>query len=198
MKIRKKTSFMLLAASTAAVVGVAAVSFAAWTGSNNQLTASASTGTVYMFGFAGTTAPTATLDPIVPYNQDDASVITGNQVVTLSLPEYSVLGNYEIQVVRTDSETAFTGTFYVHKGEVAEANLPDDDTALAADTGWVEVGKTDTAAAKLQYSSSATTINANATKISFILKSSDSADKGNNNLEFSVKLVDKHSTEAQG
>lgn len=95
MKIRKKTSFMLLAASTAAVVGVAAVSFAAWQGSNGgTLTANAATGAVEVLGF--NTTPTYTVSPLVPYDQ--GSVEGCVNVYDLEIPTVDYNVDYTISV----------------------------------------------------------------------------------------------------
>lgn len=104
MKIRKKTSFMLLAASTAAVVGVAAVSFAAWQGSGvDTLTASASTGDVTFFGFTEAHDPTVEVTTkLVPYNQPDGTYDdTCATVVSIAVPDYFVYEAYTVTVKAT-------------------------------------------------------------------------------------------------
>lgn len=98
MRIKKKTKALMLAASAVAVAGVAAVSFAAWTGSNSNQAAKAETGSAYLFGFSETTTEKTFSGDLVPYDQPNETVENGVKVVSLALPTYEVFGAYEIKV----------------------------------------------------------------------------------------------------
>lgn len=138
MKLRKKTGIMMAATAAVAVVGVAAVSFAAWTGSNTALTASASSGSAYLFGFE--TAQTEALpfsDSLVPWDQPPTSIKDGAKIVSLQLPKYTVYGNYSINVKWTTDPGL---TVYAYVGaQQTEAKNPDGAE------GWLQVTTTDTA-----------------------------------------------------
>lgn len=195
MKIRKKTSFMLLAASTAAVVGVAAVSFAAWTGNNGNLTASAATGSAYLFGF-GTANPEVELSKdLVPYNQVNGyDTTTCATSATLTLPDYEVVGAYSITVelddviTNADGEAASlaTGTsFYV------TAQTDKTVSATMSLEGWEQI---DADGATFTYND-ATAGEVKNKVLTFILVSENSADM-NLSVQFNVTLTDL--TPAQG
>lgn len=196
MKIRKKTSFMLLAASTAAVVGVAAVSFAAWTGSNTDLLANAATGSAYLFGFkqvddADHKAHAELDKDLVPYNQENGyDTDTCATIATLELPTYEVVGAYTINVTLGDitkENVAYTlpdGTaFYVTDDATATAYTPGAE-------GWLEItADTTTVSATFSYDTTEVTQGVvENKKLKFALVSENSADM-NLTVHFNVTLV---------
>ena len=151
MRIKKKTSMMLLAASTAAVVGVAAVSFAAWNGGvSDELTASASTGTVYTFGFE--TADPLNFGQLVPYDQPDKTIEAGSVVAECKLPAYTVYEDtYTISVGGVSGLSC--GTLYAFVGaEKPDSTADMDVTALEA-AGWQEVTATASGAGTAHFAS---------------------------------------------
>lgn len=155
MKIKKKTSVMMIAAATAAVVGVAAVSFAAWTGSSQQtLTASASTGHVSLLGFtpdkdsnpvtygggAYDASGAATLTPLVPYDQTNYGTDQVN-VLDVVIPAYSYSDNYSLTLNYTDTDSAGLTLYYLYGAEQAPTVDGDlDVTATGSD--WKALGAT--------------------------------------------------------
>lgn len=141
MKLKKKTGLMMVMASTAAVVGVAAVSFAAWTGNNTAYTASASTGTAYLFGFQNTVAEQKFTEKLVPYDQVAASVIDGQKVIVQTIPTYSVFEEYTITLsgVTGGYELyAYVGTANADYDGKTAAELNTAVTAApeTAENGW--------------------------------------------------------------
>ena len=203
MKIRKKTSFMLLAASTAAVVGVAAVSFAAWQGGTNSLTASASTGNVSLVGFKtvsdGLSAYNGTekvndgavvagytyqFDKLLlPYNQENVTDETMSTVIFGKLT-YEVSGDYEIVVKVADSQLVSGTKVYVNLSATAVTSV--DKEAAVDQSVWTEVSTC--AEAKLdvsqEYAANATTY------VSVIMDSSDNNDM-NRSFSLSIELKAK-------
>lgn len=122
MKIKKKTGYLMFAAAAAAITGVSAVSFAAWTDSNDAWRAQAQTGSAYLFGF--TTAPEEVdLGKIVPYDQADKTIEEGVKIVSVKVPDFTVYENYTITVA-SDTELAF----YAYIG--------DEQTAVPQ--GWTD------------------------------------------------------------
>lgn len=206
MKIRKKTSFMLLAASTAAVVGVAAVSFAAWQGGTNSLTASASTGNVSLVGFKtvsdGLSAYNGTekvndgavvagytyqFDKLLlPYNQENVTDETMSTVISGKLT-YEVSGDYEIVVKVADSQLVSGTKVYVNLSATAVTSV-DSDALAAGQKTWTEVSTT--AEAKLNVSQEYAA--AAVTYISVIMDSSDNNDM-NKSFSLSIELKAKAS-----
>lgn len=140
MKLKKQTRLLMLTASAVAVVGVAAVSFAAWTGSNTELTANASTGEAYLFGFTQdqSTANKPFEGALVPYDQPEASWKSENAttVATLELPEYVVYENFNIKVEINTTELTSVSTLYVNVGEEVTA-LPENWSTSTE--GWFAV-----------------------------------------------------------
>lgn len=167
MKIKKKTSVMMIAAATAAVVGVAAVSFAAWQSGDTQLTANASTGTASIFGF-NEEAKDLELGTLVPYDQD--GTYEGDTIVSVEIPEYSVdAANYTVTV---SSETELT--LYVLIG-AKQTDVPDGwSTDNAGD--WLQVTSTGAAFNLTAELGDAKAVVVSGTHISLMLVSSDNAE----------------------
>lgn len=141
MRIKKKTSYMLLAASAAAVVGVSAVSFAAWQGDYNSVNASANTGSAYLVGFMSEDALTFGNAKLVPWNQKESSVIEGVKVISDALPSYNVVEDYKITVTLTSNTTDAATVYYVKIDNNATATLSvTDDTADWTDWQAVTAG----------------------------------------------------------
>lgn len=115
MRIKKKTSTLMLTAAAVAVAGVAAVSFAAWQGDNDNIVARAETGSAYLFGFSDVQNDGEKLElgKLVPYDQK-TGIIEGVTFVSVALPQYSVVGNYTITVAYAAETTL---DFYTLVGE---------------------------------------------------------------------------------
>lgn len=181
MKLRKKTGIMMATTAAVAVVGVAAVSFAAWTGSNTTFTATANTGDAYLFGFVDTN-PSIALGKIVPWNQNDASIIEGSKIVSVKLPDYVAYSNYSITVEST------TGLdLYVLVGA-------QQTTALnpTTDSNWKSVKKPDGAnksTATFEFSVDNAHKGGQTTYLSVLLVSTNYADH-NQAYSLDVTLVD--------
>lgn len=145
MKLKKKTSIMLLASTAAAVVGISAVSFAAWSGAGTQsLTASAATGTVYFFGFdegATVTAPTLNL---VPYNQDAATYDAAACATTVmaTIPASHVYAEDYTYKIALEAATTENATYYVYlsDSELTEAPALTAEAIAAEETAEVATG----------------------------------------------------------
>lgn len=145
MKIKKKTSFMLLAASTAAVVGVAAVSFAAWTNERTSLSVQASTGDIYYVGFEEEASLTIGSKNLVPYNQPTGSydASANDVVVSIKVPDFKVYEAYTLTIKAYSeySETSKTQTtlpLYANYGAQVTASEVEAWTAIPA-TGWTSL-----------------------------------------------------------
>lgn len=193
MKIKKKTSIMMLAASTAAVVGVAAVSYAAWQGSNTEFTASASTGYVNLIGFdtEDSNYPTGTdkfkLGTLVPVDQTDA-IKEGTTYSTQALPAFEASADCTITIT---ADTALTFYFLIDDDGFTDTNKPTLEVVTGEDSLWQKVGgKTESAA-----SASATfefTVSeyqaAIQKKVSVVLVSSDNSQMGQT-VDFTITLA---------
>lgn len=134
MKIKKKTSLMMIAASTAAVVGVAAVSFAAWNGGRADLTAEAATGHVDMTGFISEnyTAPEGT--KLYPIDQGES---------------YTTMISFDADYLATEDSTLKVSTdnatleLWIKVGDVTTA--PTTKAELTAEnSGWQQLTTTAT------------------------------------------------------
>lgn len=137
MRIKKKTSIMMATATTLAAVGIAAVSFAAWTGNNTVLTASADIGTVSYFGFTeDQNSEVTSLGTLVPYDQEDNSILTGTKFISFALPEFSVFEDYQIQVTYAPTlSTEATTTEYKFYATVGN-QITDAPESV---TGWQQL-----------------------------------------------------------
>lgn len=142
MKIKKKTSIMLLASTAAAVVGISAVSFAKWTDSNATLTADASTGSAYLFGFESNAALNFDTK-LVPHNQPASSIKEGETSVFAVIPDYTVYTEaYDITITIAGTNTP-NATYYVLMTSKAPETKPafdgTPDTSAAVEDVWKEV-----------------------------------------------------------
>lgn len=181
MRIKKKTGILMLTTAAVAATGVAAVSFAAWTGSNDTLTSHAATGEAYLFGFTDDQS-TANLDlgTLVPYDQADGTFDSSaaKKIVSVNIPEYTVNKDYTITVT-TDS----TMSFYVLIG--------DEQTAApaGAPTAWTDWKKADATGAEFSFTATTgTTVDSH--YISLVLVSTDKADMNQSNIGFTVTLAE--------
>lgn len=154
MKLKKQTRLLMLTASAVAVVGVAAVSFAAWTGSNTELTANASTGYAYLEGFSNNNS--LALGSVVPFDQENESIKgEGKQVVTADLPTFTTLSEATLTVKNFAFTETVTGVdVYVWIGaktEVGDIIAQDNTTGIltnsptAQNSEWKKVDATTTA-----------------------------------------------------
>lgn len=138
MRIKKKTCTMLLAASTAAVVGVAAVSFAAWQGAP-KITASASTGEAHLEGFTKTTIDFGG-DKLIPWNQNPSTAKSEKDVTMLSdTISYVFVDDYTITVSldAANTTTSASAKYWVliSKEALTGATVSEPSTS----TGWQQV-----------------------------------------------------------
>lgn len=192
MRIKKKTSALLIAASAAAAVGVSAVTFAAWQGNNTERAAKAETGYAYLFGFTTEQAAGEKLElgTLVPYNQDESTIkadengVEGVKFVSVALPEYEVVGNYSIEVEYVANTSNLD--FYVLVGsEVTAVPTGWDTTANVGD--WQQVS----AGASFDFTSDAATVNSDGNKTVFVslMLVSDKADQMGKTADFNITLV---------
>lgn len=183
MRLKKKTGIMMAATAAVAVVGVAAVSFAAWQGNNTNLTVDASTGDAYLFGFTDAT-PTMDLGELVPWNQPATSIKdNAKAIVSVQLPNFVAYDDYSITV-----ESTTTLQLYVYVGaEQDKAMNPTSAEAVAA--GWkaVQVGEN---GEKATFDFENVTAGNQTTYLSLLLVSTDyEADHGQD-YSLNVTLVD--------
>ncbi len=164
---------LVIAASVAAIAGIGAVSFAAWSGnSNSNVTSSGNnTGNITMIGFTGT--PTlANIEGLLPYNQG-----SGKTIGSVQLPAYEANEAYTITVTTTSSLT-----LYVNVG----AEITTAPSATTAE-GWKAI-----TAATFDFTVTAagTTETVNDKYLNIILDSSVSTDM-NQTFDITVTLAKK-------
>lgn len=135
MKLKKKTSMMLVASAVVAVTGIAAVSFAAWQGNaNTSLTADAATGSVQYFGFEANanTEQNYTSTPLFPYNQE-GDLGTGVTVINVEIPVIEYNDNFVINI----SYEATTDLTLKYSYDI-NATVPVDKTT-PVETDWKDI-----------------------------------------------------------
>ncbi len=180
MKIKKKTGVLMLTAAVAAITGVSAVSYAAWTGSNANLTALAATGEAYLFGFTeDQSSANLALGTLVPYDQPENTIKTGATYVSVALPEYTVNADYTVTV---KSETALN--FYVLVGEQQTAAPTGDPTT------WTEWQKVSSTGVAFDFTATTgTTVTDN--YLSLVLVSDSTTEMNQSDVGFTVTLAEK-------
>lgn len=180
MKIKKKTSMMLLATSAAAVVGVAAVSFVAWNG-GTTLTVNGETGTAVLEGFVGATA---VFDgKLVPWDQSENSVSAGSATVINAEIDYVVVENYSITVELT-SATTLNATYYA----MIDGNQTADfEIAEGVPAGWIAL-ELNTAKELIVTTATPETIGARETKYLHLAMASDDS-SSDSEKAFELEIV---------
>lgn len=99
MEKKKIVKPVVIAASVAAIVGIGAVSFAAWTGDNkNVSTQQGTTGSVTLTGFANATDVSITNAALVPYDQTEGLTSNVYKMATVSLPKITSDDKVDIKV----------------------------------------------------------------------------------------------------
>lgn len=204
MKIKKKTSIMMLAASTAAVVGVAAVSYAAWQGgAYTTTTASASTGEAYLFGFETEQKDNVLKfkdQALVPFDQGaSAKAGTSTVIVSDAIPDFTVYQGYAIKLdglkmMSKDSVEVSAGfSVYAQVGTFADGNpTVDADTWTTENPGdWELISDTDGFSFAQTFTAGTNTVSG--MKIALMLVSdaanADAAKQMGATISFSVTLV---------
>lgn len=118
MEKKKLVKPIVIATSVAAVVGIGAVSFAAWSGGTTTDTQNGNTGSVDFLSFNETNVATATLTDILPHDQKSATPSTTDKTLgsvafaQITLPT-DIVGNYYITVKAVAGDTdgiAFTNS----------------------------------------------------------------------------------------
>lgn len=132
MKIKKKTSLMLLSASAAAIVGVAAVSYAAWQGGVNEFTANASTGYVQVLGWNSINDVTEEKG-LVPCDQENYDTNEYTNVITVEIPAYEYTVNHIVTIQSDNAELTLRYSYGT------EETVTVDATAKS----WAEIGVED-------------------------------------------------------
>ena len=191
MRIKKKTSVMMLTASAVAAVGVAAVSFAAWQNTQNGLTADASTGVVSFFGFGADVIDSSLSATdgfkLVPFDQPAGTYATDGEnksatMVSFAIPDYYVYQNYTVDANLTSE---VEGTFYVMWAEAgASVTAPVTEADLA---GWTAL----TAGSDVNLLN-ATEVDSSATvsgTVLYVVLDSDSANEGTVSKNFSIAIT---------
>lgn len=188
MKIKKKTGVLMVAAATAAVVGIASVSFAAWTGENTTLTASITTGEAHLVGFANGASISFSKE-LVPYDQPSGSydATTASTFLSAAIPSYTVNQDYTITVEVSDIPEGKTMNFHALVGD-STSTIP--ATGAPADwTGWKKVNVTNGAA----FDFTNTTANLNVTDkvLYLVMTSGEESDMGAEGITLTVTLAEK-------
>lgn len=190
MKIKKKTSIMLLASTAAAVVGISAVSFAAWSGNKEAaLSASASTGEAYLFGFESNTALTFGGTKLVPYNQKASTIVEGATVISDALPAYTVYNeDYTLTISLAEKTTSDDTTYYVllTSGDTAPEAFDGTASAEVKEDAWLAV-----AADGVTINYTNTTGGEVAAKHLYVAMASENTGDMNQTFKFNVTLATK-------
>lgn len=202
MKIKKKTSIMMLAASTAAVVGVAAVSYAAWQGgAYTTTTASASTGEAYLFGFTTDQSQenlSFGTQKLVPFDQGaSAKEGTSTVIVSDAIPDFTVYQGYAIKLdgltmKKDNAEVTSEFSVYAQVGAFETAPTIAQDWATDNAGDWKLISDTDGFSFAQTFVTGTNTVSG--MKIALMLVSNaanaDAAKQMGATISFSVTLVD--------
>lgn len=174
MEKKKIVKPVVIAASVAAIVGIGAVSFAAWSGNTNHTAdlAQSTTGNISTVGFATAPGALAAVTNLMPYNQG-----TGTTFYSVKLPDFTTTTNYKITVT-AKSNTANLDLYAKVGAQVTAApeNLTD----------WKAVGAT----CVYEFTGITTLTTVSDKYLSIVLDSGDEADM-NKSFELTVTLAEK-------
>ena len=108
--MKKAVKSLIIAASVAAIAGIGAVSFAAWSGGSATETVNGSSGTITAVGFVSCSVTNGEGDALMPYNQPSLS---DNQAyyyaVKLTLPKDTTATKIHAAVAGRTAETGTSG-----------------------------------------------------------------------------------------
>lgn len=137
--MKKTVKGLIVASAVAAVVGVGAVSFAAWSGGDTTKTVTDNTtGTVSVIGF-GTETTLAKQEKLMPWDQPDAKLNGGIKIAKYTLPTVKTNEDYKITVT-VDKKNSWDGDLYVIVNSVADTTASDPN---AEGSLWKELNGTD-------------------------------------------------------
>lgn len=184
MKVKRTARLTVVLAAIVAMVGIAAVSYAAWQGGTTA-EAQGATANIELIGF---NEETAALNfnlgdkKIVPYDQTAGyTEATMVKVISTEIPAFQTTGAYKIKVEALDKTTgnATTLDFWYQIGTTAVTTAP------ANTTGWTLIGSENsdyTPATQPKVTTAVSDL-----KLSIILDSSDYEDM-NKEITFRVTL----------
>ncbi|MDE7464086.1 MAG: hypothetical protein K2M48_03560 [Clostridiales bacterium] len=140
--MKKFVKPLVIATSVAAIAGIGAVSFAAWSGGEKEVTSTGALGDVTIVGFASDTA-TAWSNKLVPHDQPSKTydATTCVTVASIELPKLTAVENQtitvkaEIQGYTATNDTAditYKNDLYVVAKEASEAEPSATDIITAA------------------------------------------------------------------
>ncbi len=184
MKIKKHVKSLVILTAFVAVLGIASVSFAAWSGSGfGTATANAYSGNIQFAGFDAEDQSASFGGKIVPYDQGTVSG-ENKKVVVVTLPSFTVSGNYKI-TVSLPQGSPWASKIYLAEGEKTDADIVKDGNING------EIFKSVSAFAidgKFTSTETDPTSTVSDRKISLILDSSSNADM-NQTISLTVTLV---------
>ncbi len=174
--MKKKIKALVIATSVAAVAGIGAVSFAAWSSTNHETaTSTGANGAVSLLGFSANTATGFT--GLLPYDQvasTDPSE-ANKTMAKIALPTIVDDSKTFDITVTSDASLAATSKMYVCVSDTAPTTF-----AGAATTEWLELNSTGVTFE--DFDSTKTNLNAY-----FVLVSTDTADmNATYNITFKV------------
>lgn len=178
MKIKQTTKIVILVVALVSVIGVGAVSFAAWQGAPS-IQASAAIGNVSIAGFDSDELTIS--GSLIPHDQDlEQSVgVNGTKYISVALPSASVTGNYTITV---DSETAIDVRVNIGSQMTAETAINlDNFTSIAGESSYVYEGSVDGEATNNLYAVSGLYLN--------LILVSDSAADMNGSVDLAITIA---------
>lgn len=191
--MKKKVKSLIIAASVAAVAGIGAVSFAAWTNSSTVPTGTGNVNTgeiTLTAGFiqdASETEKTLTFDAgkkLVPVDQTTLGA-NDAKILAAQLPAYQVgAGNYTFELTLGASQSYKIYYQVADEAPTVDSVTGDTDAEVIASLGssWIAAGAKQTVT-----NTDAATIDANATSLYIVLVSSDAADM-NKTIDITLKL----------
>lgn len=137
--MKKKVKALVIATSVAAIAGIGAVSFAAWTKGATTVTPSGTTGILETYGIS---VKTNNLDGkvLVPYNQTEeiTNMVKMWEIELETVGTQETGANYSYTInFATDSNSALNNAMYFYTGSTALSDAPSDIS-----TDWTKISGT--------------------------------------------------------
>lgn len=179
MKIKQTTKMIILVVALVSVIGIGAVSYAAWQGGATSITATAQTGSMQLIGFTGNAIDALSNKVFVPYDQGENAPEGSVTYVSFAVPEFISNGAWKINLKISNENVSF----YVNHSNNAITSAPENLT------NWTKITATGVEVLTGNASEADNGVVSDTGYINIVLDSSSFNDMNVTGIEFTLEVV---------